>query len=82
MGMMTNQQSIERAVKTLQQLPPDKIQSVCDFAEFLLAELDNKIFVENAMRMAETNPALAFLKDDSDVYTDAHLKVKFHHEER
>jgi len=66
---MSRHQLVDQALKTINQLPEEKISEVIDFASFVLKRYEESQLQEGIERLVETSDTFAFLHDDEDLYT-------------
>lgn len=73
---MSRHQLVDQALKTINQLPEEKISEVIDFASFVLKRYEESQLQEGIERLVETSDTFAFLHDDEDLYTLNDLKER------
>lgn len=74
---MSRRQLVEQALKTINQLPEDKISEVVDFASFMLKKHEEATLQKGIERLVETSDAFAFLHEEEDLYTLDDLKERY-----
>jgi hypothetical protein len=74
---MTKELLIDKTVKTLNQLPDDKIKSVADFAEYLVKKYEDEVLVNGISKMTSEVKTYEFLESEEDLYTVKDLKEKY-----
>ncbi|MGK7395048.1 MAG: hypothetical protein ACNS62_10760 [Candidatus Cyclobacteriaceae bacterium M3_2C_046] len=74
---MKKKSLINRALRTLEQLPEDKIKEVNDFADYILKKYDEEILQKGMEKLASESKTFDFLKDEEDLYSLEDLKEKF-----
>ncbi|REE01206.1 DUF2281 domain-containing protein [Marinoscillum furvescens] len=72
---MEKEQLINKTLNTLHQLPPEKVQEIADFADFLLRKSENVILTKGIEKLSEQS--LEFLNDEEDIYTKNDLKERY-----
>ena len=63
------QNSIERTISLLNQLPDAKVTEVADFAQFILKKYEEEILQAGIAKMTEESKTFNFLKEEENLYT-------------
>ncbi|MBU1821560.1 MAG: hypothetical protein KKG00_08635 [Bacteroidetes bacterium] len=71
---MTKQAIIERTLKAINQLPPEKAEEISDFADFIARKYENQQLTKGIQKMASDSKAFDFLHEEEDLYTVEDLK--------
>jgi len=71
---MTRQAIIERTLKAINQLPPEKAVEISDFAEFLSQRFDEQKLTERIQEHTANSASFEFLNNEEDLYTVEDLK--------
>ena len=71
---MTRELIIERTLKAINTLPPDKAEEISDFAEFVIKRYEEHRLTEGIQQLTSKSQAFDFLKSEEDIYTVADLK--------
>jgi hypothetical protein len=74
---MTKHILIDRALKSLNQLPEDKIKSVADFADFLLKRYEDEILSKGISKLVSDSKVYEFLENEEDLYSVNDLKERY-----
>jgi hypothetical protein len=74
---MSRRQLVEQALKTINQLPEDKISEVVNFASYILKKHEETVLQKGIERLVETSNTFAFLRDEEDLYTLDDLKERY-----
>ena len=74
---MMRQNSIERTISLLNQLPDSKVTEVADFAQFILQKYEDEILQDGIQKMTEESTTFDFLKEEENLYTVDDLKERF-----
>jgi len=74
---MSKKELIKRTIKTLEQLPEDKIYEVADFTDFVLKKYEEQILQEGIEILVSNSKAFEFLNKEEDLYSEKDLKLKF-----
>jgi hypothetical protein len=74
---MTKEALINKTLKTLSQLPQDKIKEVNDFADFILRKYDEEALQKGIEKLVSDSKAFDFLNEEEDLYSPDDLKEKF-----
>ncbi|MHC1776470.1 MAG: hypothetical protein AB9834_13790 [Lentimicrobium sp.] len=74
---MARETLINRTIKTLSKLPPDKVKEVSDFADFILKKYDEEILLKGMEKLVTDSKSFYFLKDEEDLYSVEDLKEKY-----
>ena len=74
---MTKEAIIERTVKTLSELPPEKVEEIADFADFVLKKYEEQILQKGMYKIAEEGSSLNFLNEDEVIYSVKDIKEKY-----
>jgi uncharacterized protein DUF2281 len=73
---MTKKSLLKQANQKLEQLTPDKIIEVMDFAEFLLAKTETSLHNDTLLKMAATSSTFSFVNEDTVEYLRSDIKSK------
>lgn len=71
---MTRELIIERTLKAINGLPPEKAEEISDFAEFVIKRYEEYRLTEGIQQLASNSQAFDFLKSEEDIYSVADLK--------
>ena len=71
------QNSIERTISLLNQLPDSKVSEVADFAQFILKKYEEEILQAGIQKITEESTTFDFLKEEEDLYSADDLKERF-----
>ena len=74
---MTKEALINKTLKTISQLPQDKIKEVNDFADFILKKYDEEVLQKGIEKLVSDSKSFDFLKEEEDLYSPEDLKEKF-----
>ena len=74
---MTHRALIERTIRVMSQLPQEKAQEICDFAEFIESKSENKILGENLHVYASNSTAFEFLENEEELYDLKDIKQSY-----
>lgn len=74
---MTHRALIERTVRVMSQLPQEKAQEICDFAEFIESKSENKLLGENLHVYASNSVAFEFLENEEELYDLKDIKENY-----
>jgi len=74
---MTKEALINKTLKTISQLPQDKIKEVNDFADFILKKYDEEVLQKGIEKLVSNSKTFDFLKEEEDIYSPEDLKEKF-----
>jgi len=74
---MTRETLIKQTVQTLSKLPPEKVQEVADFADFLSWKYEEEILKKGMEKLVSDSRVYDFLKEEEDLYTVSDLKEKY-----
>jgi hypothetical protein len=74
---MMRQNSIERTISLLKQLPDSKVSEVADFAQFILKKYEEEILQAGIQKITEESTTFDFLKEEEDLYSADDLKERF-----
>lgn len=74
---MSRHQLVDQALRTINQLPEEKISEVIDFASFVLKRYEESQLQQGIERLVETSETFAFLHDEEDLYTLDDLKERY-----
>jgi hypothetical protein len=74
---MTRQAIIERTIKAINQLPEDKAEEICDFADFVIKKFEENRLSESIQMLASKSQAFDFLNDEEDIYSTNDIKEKY-----
>ena len=65
---------LKETIDKIQLLPDFELQEVNDFADFLLAKIEDKIFLEGIQKLPSNSKTFEYLKDEKDLYSPNDLK--------
>ncbi|MGV8830282.1 MAG: hypothetical protein ACWA6U_18395 [Breznakibacter sp.] len=68
---------IKKTIQTLNRLPIEKVNEVHDYADYLLAKLEDNIVNEGIRELSSTTTAFDYLNDEEDLYTVNDLKERY-----
>ncbi len=68
---------IKKTIQTLNRLPIEKVNEVHDYADYLLAKLEDNIVNECIRELSSTTTAFDYLNDEEDLYTVNDLKERY-----
>lgn len=71
---MTRQAIIERTIKTINQLPDEKVQEISDFADFIVKRYEEFLLTKGIQKLAEQSQSFDFLNKEEDLYSESDLK--------
>lgn len=71
---MTRQAIIERTIKAINQLPPEKAEEISDFADFMMKQYEEQQLTSGIQRLTASSQAFDFLNNEEELYTEADLK--------
>jgi len=74
---MKPETKIKQIIKTLQQLPPNRVEEVANFVGYVLKKHNNQILNNGIEKMAEQSVVFQFLHDEEDLYTLQDIKEKY-----
>lgn len=74
---MTKKALIKKTLKTISQLPQDKIKEVNDFADFILKKYDEEVLQKGIEKLVSDSKTFDFLMEEEDLYSPEDLKEKF-----
>jgi hypothetical protein len=74
---MTHRALIERTMRVMSQLPQEKAQEICDFAEFIESKSENKLLGENLHVYASNSAAFEFLENEEELYDLKDIKESY-----
>jgi phosphoserine phosphatase len=74
---MTKEAIIEKTVKTLQDLPADKVEEVADFVNYIMKKHEDSELQDGLQQLVQDSNAFNFLSGDEDLYTIEDVKKKF-----
>jgi hypothetical protein len=66
---MMRETLINKTIKTLSQLPNDKVREVSDFTEYILKKYEEETLQSGIEKLVSDSNAFQFLNDDEDLYT-------------
>ena len=72
--IMTRELIIERTLKAINTLPPDKAEEISDFAEFVIKRYEEHRLTEGIQQLTSNSQSFDFLKNEEDIYSVADLK--------
>ncbi len=68
---------IKKTLKTISQLPQDKIKEVNDYADFILKKYDEEVLCKGMQRLASDSKAFDILEQEDELYSPGDLKEKY-----
>ena len=68
---------IKKTIQTLNRLPIEKVNEVHDYADYLLAKLEDNIVNEGIRELSSTTTVFDYLNDEEDLYTVNDLKERY-----
>ena len=68
---------IKKTIQTLNRLPIEKVNEVHDYADYLLAKLEDNFVNEGIRELSSTTTAFDYLNDEEDLYTVNDLKERY-----
>ncbi len=71
---MNRELLINKTIDCLKQLPPEKVNEVAEFTEFLLQKYEKKILIDGIQKLSAESKSFDFLKEEEDLYTLKDLK--------
>lgn len=71
---MTRQAIIDRTIRAINQLPQEKAEEICAFADFVSKRFVEDQLTQGIQKMAAESKAFSFLNDEEDLYSIADLK--------
>lgn len=71
---MNHSDVLNRLIKTLSQLPTDKIKQVADFADLIPEEQEEKFMLDNIQYIVDRSESFDFLNHEENLYTAADIK--------
>lgn len=74
---MTKEAIIEKTVRLLDGLAPDKVQEIADFVEYISIKQDESDLQSGIQYLVSNSDTFSFLNDDEDIYSLNDLKEKF-----
>lgn len=74
---MNKDSIIKKTIQTLNRLPIEKVNEVHDYADYLLAKLEDNIVNEGIRELSSTTTAFDYLNDEEDLYTVNDLKERY-----
>ncbi len=74
---MTKEALLNKALKTISQLPQNKIKEVNDFADFILKKHDEEVMQKGIEKLVSDSKSFDFLKDEEGLYSLEDLKERF-----
>ncbi|WP_295649618.1 hypothetical protein [uncultured Mucilaginibacter sp.] len=74
---MTKEAIIEKTVRLLDGLAPDKVQEIADFVEYISIKQDESELQSGIQYLVSNSDTFSFLNDDEDIYSLNDLKEKF-----
>lgn len=74
---MSKQELISLTLEIVTKLPPDKIQEVKDFADFMLKKVEDEILQKGLNELILKSNSYEFLSEEEDLYTVEDLKEKY-----
>jgi hypothetical protein len=74
---MTTEAIINKTIKTLHTLPPNKIEEVADFVDYVSKKHEEHILNSGIEKMIEQSVAFQFLHDEEDLYSVKDIKEKY-----
>ncbi|NDC32012.1 MAG: hypothetical protein EBZ58_14010 [Bacteroidetes bacterium] len=70
---MTKETLIRDTINSMNKLPLEKVKEINDFAEFLLAKIDENLLTEGIHHLVSNSGSFNFLQEEPDLYTDLDL---------
>ena len=74
---MTKEAIIEKTVRLLDGLAPDKVQEIADFVEYIFIKQDESELQSGIQYLVSNSDTFSFLNGDEDIYSLNDLKEKF-----
>ena len=74
---MTREAIIKKTIKTLHALPPDKIEEVADFADYVSKKHEEQMLKTGIQKLVDQSDAFRFLKDEEDLYSIQDIIEKY-----
>jgi hypothetical protein len=74
---MSKKELIKQTIKQLEKLPPEKIEEVYDYAEFISKRFEESSLIKGLTAINTTSKSFAFLNEEEDLYSIEDLKEKF-----
>ena len=71
---MTKEVIIEKTIRALTLLPPDKAGEIADFAEYILKKSEERNLQKGLEMLQSGSNAFAFLNEEEDLYSPADIK--------
>ena len=66
---MMREALINKTLKSLSQLPSDKVREVSDFTEYILKKYEEETLQSGIAKLVSDSNAFQYLNDDEDLYT-------------
>ena len=70
---MTKETLIKHTIESMNKLPIEKIKEINDFAEFLLAKIDDTMLNEGILHLVSEGESFNFLHNEPELYSDNDL---------
>jgi hypothetical protein len=70
---MTKETLIKHTLESMNKLPIEKVKEINDFAEFLLAKIDDTIINEGILHLVSEGESFNFLHNEPELYSDKDL---------
>lgn len=70
---MTKETLIKHTIESMNKLPIEKIKEINDFAEFLLAKIDDTMLNEGILHLVSEGESFSFLHNEPELYSDNDL---------
>jgi hypothetical protein len=74
---MTTEAIINKTIKTLHTLPPNKVEEVADFVDYVSKKHEEHLINSGIEKLIDQSDAFDFLKDEEDIYTIQDIKEKY-----
>ncbi len=74
---MSKQELISLTLEIVTKLPPEKIQEVKDFADFMLKKVEDEILQKGLNEFVLKSKSYEFMSEEEDLYTVEDLKEKY-----
>jgi len=74
---MTREAIINKTIKTLYTLPPNKIEEVADFVDYVSKKHGEHILNSGIEKLAAQSDTFKFLKDEEDLYSIEDIIEKY-----
>lgn len=74
---MTKEKLINHTIKTLTNLPQEKVKEIYDYADFLLKKHDEELMQNGIKSLISKSKAYDFLNKEENLYTVEDLKERY-----